>query len=244
MFWVFAGALLIMLLGLRCIEKGNKISRILALIGLGFGVVGLILELALIWELFPLAETAGFYSYNMTVMGKLTVLVMATMIVAIGSALIMRIKESDKLVRILKWVAIGCGCGLWVITVIIIFANDLGNVLSKILGVSGVLMACFMVCWITALIMSRFNRKEEDSKPEVEVKKEVEVENVIVEPVKNEPIQAESTQVELAQVESVKIEPVQVEPVQAEPVQAELDPLQSFQNEGSEPSAAPHDTNV
>ena len=70
MFWIFAEALLVAVLALRCIEKGGKASRILAMIGLGFGAVSVLLQLLLVWGAFSYMESTGFFSYSLTVMGN------------------------------------------------------------------------------------------------------------------------------------------------------------------------------
>ena len=203
MFWIFAEALLVLLIGLRCLEKGNKASRILALIGLGFGAISLILQLALVWELFPVIESTGFFSYSLTAMGKITSFVSITMVAAICGALIMRIKENDKMVRILKLVSICCGAFLWLVEVIIIFSSDYSSI-SKIFSIAGVVSSCFIVSWITALIMSRFNRNDEK-----EGKKELTSEPVRVKPIQTKPVQTESIRVTTEPEPKPEIEPSQ-----------------------------------
>lgn len=221
MFWIFAEALLIMVLGLRCIEKGNKASRILALIGLGAGAISILLQLLLVWEVFPYMESTGFFSYSLSAMGKITSFATITMIASIVGALVMRIKENEKTVKILKIVAVVSGFGIWLITTIMIFASDLDGI-SKIMNLEGVFSACFMTGWITALVVSKMNQK--DGKEEIAEKKETLIKKV-VEPVKTEPV--------------VQTEPIQVEP---EPT-PEVEPLPPVQEESGEPQETPPEVN-
>ena len=173
MFWIFAEALLVAVLALRCIEKGGKASRILAMIGLGFGAVSVLLQLLLVWGAFSYVETTGFFSYSLTAMGKFTSFTTVTMIAAIAGALVLRIKVNEKVVNLLRNVAVFSGIGIWLITTIMIFSGDLGE-LSKILNLEGVFSACFMTGWITALVMSKISRNDQAAKKASleEIKKE------------------------------------------------------------------------
>lgn len=162
MFWVFAEGLLLTLFGLRCIEKGNKASRIMAILGLVVGAVALLLQLGLIWEIVPAVEVRGFFSYNLTVMAKITILATIASFMLVGGALIMRIEENEKNIRLLKMCAVICGAGEWITIAIMIFNAD-SQSLIKLVGVSGILSACCMVCWITALVLSRFNKNDKEN---------------------------------------------------------------------------------
>lgn len=177
MFWVFAAVLIIALLGLRCIEKGNKASKILGMVGLGFGVLGAIFQIILIWV--PALLTSGS-SFGLSIMAKITLTVAITTIVAIGGALIIRIKENEKMVKISKWIAIGSGIGIWLVLMILIFGSGIQGI-TKVLSLGSVLLSCFVVCLITALVLSHFNRnKKEIIEPETGIKEEVKVPEIEV----------------------------------------------------------------
>lgn len=163
MFWIFAEALLVLLLGLRCIEKGNKVSRILALIGLGCGALSLLLQLGAVWGLFSVVEVTGFFSFGLSAMGKFMSFTTVTMISTICGALIMRIKENENIVKILKWVAFGCGAFLWLVETLIIFSSDFSGLMT-LLNITGVAASCFVVSWITALILSKTSNNEQVEK--------------------------------------------------------------------------------
>ncbi len=232
MFWIFAEALLVTVLGLRCIEKGGRASRILAMIGLGFGALSVLLQLLLVWEAFPTIESSGFFSYSLSTMGKITSFTTVTMVASIVGALVVRIKGNDKLVSLLKIVSVFSGFGIWLITTIMIFTTDFEDI-SKIMNLEGVFSACFMTGWITALVLSKINQK--DGTKEVGEKKET-VTNNIVESVKPEPIvQTEPVQIEVEQAVEPEpnpaSEPEFFEPVQEENVEPPVTPPEvSFEN--------------
>lgn len=259
MFWILAEALLITILGFRCLEKGNKVSRILALIGLGFGAVSIILQLLLVFEAFPYMESLGRYSYGLSVMGKITSFTTMTMVAAIAGALVMRIKEGEKMVGFLKMAAVFSGLGVWIIGTIMIFASDFKYAM-KIFNLEGVFFACFVVSCITAWVLSRMHQK--DGEDGISEKRVMTIEEVI-DPAPVEPVvqvgmaQVEVTQAEPApagftQLEPIPVEPTpvgfaQFEPASAEPAPAELnqfepspveserEPLAPMQEMGNEP---------
>ncbi len=224
MFWVFAEALIILLLGLRCIEKGNKISKYLAVIGLGFGLCSVILQLAAIWEIIPLLESSGFFSVSLSTMGKITTFVADTTFFAIIGALAMRIKANDKTVSILKLVMACCGLGLWLITVMAIFGLIDSLEAMKIISLGSILLSCFVVSWLSALIISRFNRKDKEG-DEIAGKdeKEMIIEKVEIKPDEGGFVEAEAVESDLAGVKVTESEAVEGAKVERE----EMPPLQS-----------------
>ena len=175
MFSIFAVLLLVVIFGLRCIEKGNKIAKAMASIGLMTGVVAAVFQLLAVWQVFSLVESTGLYSTGLSVMGKIMVALSITTIAAIVGALIMRIKETEKLVKVLKSVAIGCGFGFWLWEMVVVFSGD-PNLFNKMLSVAIVLLSCCEVSWAVAFILSRFGRDEKPNNAKTEahdVKEEV-----------------------------------------------------------------------
>ena len=234
MFWILAEALLITILGFRCLEKGNKVSRILALIGLGFGAVSIILQLLLVFEAFPYMESLGRYSYGLSVMGKITLFTTMTMIAAIAGALVMRIKEGEKMVGFLKMAAVFSGLGVWIIGTIMIFASDFKYAM-KIFNLEGVFFACFVVSCITAWVLSRMHQKDKDGTSE---KRVMTIEEVI-DPAPVEPV----VQVGMAQVEVTQAEPAPAGFTQLEPIPVEPTPVGSAQFEPAPVEPAPAELN-
>ena len=163
-FWIFAGLLLLTLLGLRCIEKGNKVSRVIAVTALGVGVVGAVLQMLMAWQVMPVMESTGTFSYSLSVMAKTTIVISLATIMTISCALIMRIRESEMTVEVLKWVAAGCGLMFWILVTIVIFSSDYSAV-DKIFSAGVVLLSCCIVSWVTAWIMSRFSSETTQIKP-------------------------------------------------------------------------------
>ena len=159
MFWVFAGLLIVVLLGLRCIEKGNKIAKVMAAVGLVIGLISTILQLLAIWQVFPLIESVRLFAFNLSVMGKITIISSFTTVAAILGAMIMRIRESEILVKVLKWVAVGCGLVSWLLAIVVVFSTDFGS-MGKVLGISVIMESVGLVAWVVAFIMSRFGRDE------------------------------------------------------------------------------------
>lgn len=182
MFSIFAVLLLVVIFGLRCIEKGNKIAKAMATIGLMTGVVAAVFQLLAVWQVFSLVESTGLYSSGLSVMGKIMVALSITTIAAIIGALIMRIKETEKLVKVLKSVAIGCGFGFWLWEMVVVFSGD-PNLFNKMLSVAIVLLSCCEVSWAVAFILSRFGRDEKPNNAKTEahdVKEEVIVQETTV----------------------------------------------------------------
>ena len=182
MFSIFAVLLLVVVFGLRCIEKGNKIAKAMAAIGLMTGVVAAVFQLLAVWQVFSLVESTGLYSSGLSVMGKIMVALSITAIAAIIGALIMRIKDTEKLVKVLKSVAIGCGFGFWLWEMVVVFSGD-PNLFNKMLSVAIVLLSCCEVSWVVAFILSRFGRDEKPNNAKTEahdVKEEVIVQETTV----------------------------------------------------------------
>ena len=154
----------------------------MATIGLMTGVVAAVFQLLAVWQVFSLVESTGLYSSGLSVMGKIMVALSITTIAAIIGALIMRIKETEKLVKVLKSVAIGCGFGFWLWEMVVVFSGD-PNLFNKMLSVAIVLLSCCEVSWAVAFILSRFGRDEKPNNAKTEahdVKEEVIVQETTV----------------------------------------------------------------
>ena len=147
------------LLGLRCIEKGNKTAKAMAIVGLITGLFSAILQLLAAWQVFSLTDSDGLSSLGVPLMVRIMLNVTLTTAVAIICAMIMRIRESEMMVKILKWVAIGCGLVSWLLIVVLLFLDD-GHLLGKVMGVSSITQSCGLISWIVAFMMSKFGKSE------------------------------------------------------------------------------------
>jgi len=194
MFWSFAGLLFLVILGTRCIEKGDKRSKILAMIGLGTGAVGFVLQMLLIWQVFSLTEPTGSFSTGISMMGKITLSIMITAVAMMACAVIMRINENEKIVKVTKWIAMGCGLGFWVIELMAIIQNDY-NVAGKLVSAGTALLSCCLICWVVAWVLSRFSSKETPTKIE-------QVDSAQIEPIQTEPGQVEMANQQVPQGEN------------------------------------------
>ena len=184
----------------------------------------MILQLAAIWEIIPLLESSGFFSVSLSTMGKITTFVTDTTFFAIIGALVMRIKANDKTVSILKLVMACCGLGLWLITVMAIFGLIDSLETMKIISLGSIFLSCFVVSWLSALILSRFNRRDKEG-DEIAGKDEREmiIEKVEIKPDEGGSIEAEAVESDLAGAEMVESETVEGAKVGRE----EMPPLQS-----------------
>lgn len=161
-FWALAGVLISCILAFRCMEKEEGLPKIMAIVGLASCAIGVVLQLAMIWELVGFIESNGMFSIGITIMGKFMLAAMTTTAAAIGGALVMRIEENGDSITPLKYTALICGICFWLVTVFIIFADasNAGTLLTKGLPLSGVMLAAFVVTCISAILLSWFNRRD------------------------------------------------------------------------------------
>lgn len=162
MFWIFAGALITAVFGFRCLSKGERTSKILAIIGLISCGVAMLLQLLLVWGIIPFVEASGMMSVGVSAMGKFMFVATTTATAAILCALVAKINENGPLIAPLKYTALVCGICFWLATTLMIFvdASSFQTLFTKGLPLSGVLLAAFVVTGITAVLMSWFNRKD------------------------------------------------------------------------------------
>jgi len=162
MFWVFAGVLIGAVLGFRCLEKGEKISRIAAWTGMIAGLVAALIQLALIWGLFSIIEVTGLYSAGLSVIGKIMLAATIIALSGIGVGLVSIIEDNGSSIGALKFTAMICGACFCLITVILIFVSlsDVSEAFGKALPISGVAASCFVISSFVALLLSWFNRKD------------------------------------------------------------------------------------
>ena len=161
-FWALAGVLISCILAFRCMEKEEGLPKIMAIVGLASCAIGVVLQLAMIWELVGFIESNGVFSIGITIMGKFMLAAMTTTAAAIGGALVMRIEENGDSITPLKYTALICGICFWLVTIFIIFADasNAGTLLTKGLPLSGVMLAAFVVTCISAILLSWFNRRD------------------------------------------------------------------------------------
>jgi hypothetical protein len=166
------------------------------MVGLGFGALGVLFQFLLLWEIFPLLEYNGLASYGMSPLVKITSFVTMTMVASIVGALVMLINENEKMIDLLKIVAVFSCFGIWLIGSILLFSEDYTNI-TKFLNLEGVFLACFMMSWITALVMSKINSRERSDKEVIKqvVKTQAMVQEMIEDDAKAE-IEAEKAKAE------------------------------------------------
>lgn len=162
MFWIVAGALIVSVLAFRCLEKGEGIAKILAMVGLGACAVAVLLGLLVTWEIIPFVEITGAFTSGVSVMGKLMLVAMTTTFAATGGALVSIIEENGDSIVPLKYTALGCGICFWLVTTLMIFvdASSSETLYTKGLPLSGVMLSAFVVTCMVALLMSWFNRRD------------------------------------------------------------------------------------
>ncbi len=161
-FWALAGVLISCILAFRCMEKEEGLPKIMAIVGLASCAIGVVLQLAMIWELVGFIESNGMFSIGVTIMGKFMLAAMTTTAAAIGGALVMRIEENGDSITPLKYTALISGICFWLVTIFVIFADasNAGTLLTKGLPLSGVMLAAFVVTCISAILLSWFNRRD------------------------------------------------------------------------------------
>lgn len=156
MFWMIAGLLVVAVLGFRVLQKGDKMARKIAVIGMGAAAISAILQLIVIWGGAALMGDSSLIWLKIMLVGT------ATEVLATAVSLIMCIEENGELVGFSKIVAVISGIGLWICAMVATLGgvSDYATFFGSFLSVITIVFSCFMVATGTAILLSWFNRRD------------------------------------------------------------------------------------
>lgn len=169
MFLTFVGCALLNIAAFKNLEIGNNKSRAFAITSFVTAIIATLLDLFLIWEIFPGLDSHSYSSFNrLSVMSKITLSVALTSIATLIEAWIMSIKGSGRGARIFA----SCLLGFFYLCFLVsIIGVDLTDKLSLLVVVVplGSLLIYFVATRIAKLdsissdkIISELAQKEQE----------------------------------------------------------------------------------
>ena len=169
MFLAFVGCALLNIAAFKNLEVGNNKSRAFAITSFATAIIATLLDLFLIWEIFPGLDNHNYNSFNrLSVMSKITLSVALTSVTTLIEAWIMSAKGSGKGLRIFA----SCILGFFYLCFLVsIIGVDLTDKLSLLVAVVplGSLLIYFVATRIAKLdnissdkIISELAEKEQE----------------------------------------------------------------------------------